>query len=281
MIILTSTDKIQVKLAATVVTNQLECYVSFKDTTSTTISIGRNISNTNNSTAVDLVDSPASSTQRVVDYLSIFNSDTTTATVTVQFDISGTPYILTVATLLKGEKLEYQEGSGFRSLNDNGAIKNGNEIGYHNLSGLNYVSIGTDVVNNNAIADTIQDITGLSFAVSSGKSYWFRFIIPYTAAVSTTGARFSLNGPATSVLNFSLFQAQASTSRFTSLSLTAYDTPTTSNVASPASLSGIGLLEGIVTFSAGGTVIGRFASEVANSAITVRAGAVAYYKQLD
>lgn len=281
MIILTSSDKLQVKLSATVATNQLECYASYRDTTTTTIVAGKKVATTNDTTDVDLLGSPSASTQRVVDYVSVYNTDTASATVTIQIDVSSTDYQLAVITLLPGEKLEYQEGVGFRSLDINGAIKTGNELGSSNLNGISYVIISNDVVNNNAVANTIQNITGLSFSVTSGKTYWFRFIIPYTSVVSSTGSRFSINGPTTSALYFSLLNPTTVTGRTTELGLTAYDTPAASNTTSPSTLSAVAIVEGIATFSANGTLIGRFASEVAGSAITVRAGAIVYYKQLN
>ena len=281
MIVLTSSDRIQVKLSATVASSQLECYASYKDTTSTTITADRSVRSTNNTTAVNLIGFPAASTQRIVDYISVYNTDTASATVTVQFDASGTAYELASIILLPGEKLEYQEGSGFRSLDVNGAIKNGTELGYSNINGLNKVSITSDVINNNAVANTIQDITGLSFSVTSGKTYWFKFIIAYTSPVATTGSRFSINGPATSALYFSLLNPSGTGTRIIEFGLTAYDTPATASAASPSTLSSLAIVEGIATFSANGTLIGRFASEVASSAITAKAGSVVYYKQLN
>jgi len=286
MIILNSTDNIQVKLSGSITTNQLECFSSYRDTTTTTITPGRNFLNTNNTTAVNLVGSPAVSTQRVVDYFSIYNADTVSATVTVQFDVSGTPYTLIVATLLTGEKLEYQEGRGFRSLSSIGGLKQGIELGYNDVSGASFAVLASDVTNSNATLNTIADVTGLSFAVTSGKTYWFRFVIPYTSAALTTGSRWSINGPAITLLyyesNYNLQYATVGTPGVLSQNygLTAYDNPAVTNASS--NLSGnLATIEGILIPSATGTLIARFASEIANSAITAKAGAVVFYKQLD
>lgn len=43
-------------------------------------------------------------------------------------------------------------------------------------------ALAADVVNNNGVANTMQDVTGLSFPVLAGQTYWFRFAINYTAA---------------------------------------------------------------------------------------------------
>ena len=124
MIILsTTTDKIQVVLGGNITTNQLQCYASYNDTTTTGITPGRNIITTNNTTAVDLVGSPSSSTQRVVGYLSVYNKDTVNSTVTINQYISSTSYPIYKTTLLPGEKLEYQQGEGFRTIGVDGSLR--------------------------------------------------------------------------------------------------------------------------------------------------------------
>ena len=197
MIILTqTTDKIQVKLSGTVSTNQLHCYSVFRDTTTTGITPSRNVVLTNNTTAVDLVGSPSSSTQRNVEYLNVYNADTSSATVTFLFNDNGTTYEINVATLLPGEKVEYQSGIGFKVLDCFGSNKI--SIEYQPIpltSGFTTVILGTDYTNSNATLNTLEDITGYSFPVTSGKTYWFRFQFLVTAALATTGHRVTINGP--------------------------------------------------------------------------------------
>lgn len=114
MIILTeTTDKIQVVLGGAVTTNQLECLACYRDITTTAYTPGRNGTLTNNTTDVDLVGSPAASTQRVVDLLSVYNDDTVSQTVTVKVDFNATEYILWKGTLVAGATLTYCEGVGW------------------------------------------------------------------------------------------------------------------------------------------------------------------------
>jgi hypothetical protein len=114
MIILASTtDNIQVVLASAVTTNQLDCTSSWRDITTTTYTPGRTVVNTNNTTDVNIVPAPASNTQRVVDFINVYNNDTATATVTIKYDVSGIKYILWKGSLLPGENVTYQEGTGF------------------------------------------------------------------------------------------------------------------------------------------------------------------------
>lgn len=175
MIILTNTtDKIQVKLSGSVTTNQLRCFASFRDTTTTSITPLRNAINTNNTTAIDLVSSPAYSTQRIVDYLSVYNSDISNQVVTIYFNDNSTLYELFVTTLSQGEKIEFQEGQGFKVLTNAGSVKTSLNQGNNTLSSsLSSVVLGSDQVNNNATANTMQDVTGLSFPVLTNKTYYF------------------------------------------------------------------------------------------------------------
>lgn len=115
MIILSqTTDKIQVVLAGAVSTNQAQCVASWRDITATpTYVAGRSLANTNSTTDVDLIASPAASTQRVIDYISVYNNDSASITVTVKYDASGTDYILWKGALTAGQRLEYENGKGW------------------------------------------------------------------------------------------------------------------------------------------------------------------------
>ncbi|QQS17909.1 hypothetical protein IPL68_04590 [Candidatus Saccharibacteria bacterium] len=132
-------------------------------------------------------------------------------------------------------------------------------------------TLGSDVTNNNATANTIADVTGLSFAVTSGKTYRFRANVAYTAAATTTGSRWSVNGPANTLLTYTSRYGITATTETVNY-LAAYDSPAASNSDSPATGGNTATIEGIVTPSANGTVIIRFASEVSSSAIVAKAG---------
>jgi hypothetical protein len=135
------------------------------------------------------------------------------------------------------------------------------------------------VTNNNGVANTIQDVTGLSFAVTSGKTYWFKFVIPFTTAASTTGSRWAINGPTNSFLCYNSEYTLTTTTSTRNAAVVAYDSPAASNASSSGS-SNIATIEGMILPTANGTVIARFASEVLSSAVTALAGAVVYYQEL-
>lgn len=274
MIVLSeTTDNLQVVLAATVTTNQLRCYSSWRDRTSTTFVAGRTVVNTNNGTDVNIVPAPTSSTQRIVDFLTVYNEDTVNATVTVKLDANGTEYIMWKGILATGEMLQYNDKGGFTVMTIGGAVKQAQLIGANNavVNALNVVVMTQDVVNNNATPNSIADVTGMTFAVSSGQTYWFEFVIPYTAAATSTGSRWAINGPAVTLLAYrSEYTLTATTTTVNSAS--AYDTPAASN-ASSLSTGNVATVWGIITPSASGNVTARFASEITASAITAKAGA--------
>lgn len=144
--------------------------------------------------------------------------------------------------------------------------------------GLSSVTITADVAMPSA-ANTLGDVTGLSFPVVAGTRYWFKFVIPYTSAATTTGSRWTLNGPAVSALTYRSEYTLTATSRTMNEGLTAYGNPAASS-ASSLTTGNLAVIEGIINPSANGNVIARGASEVLNSAITARAGATVLYRSL-
>lgn len=140
-------------------------------------------------------------------------------------------------------------------------------------STFNLIVLAADVTNNNASADTIADVTGLTFLALAGKKYYFRAIIPYTSAATTTGSRWSINGPtAPTLLNYTSNYTLTATSQTVNYA-TAYDIPAASNATS-LTAGNIAVVEGIIVPSVDGNVTVRFASEVTSSAIVAKAGAM-------
>lgn len=129
----------------------------------------------------------------------------------------------------------------------------------------------SNVINNNATANTLADVTGLSFDVVSGVTYRFKFFIVYSSALTTTGSRWCLNGPTASNLNFKSQYTLTATTFTTNHGVSAYSIPAASNASSLTS-NNFAIIEGVIKPSASGTVIARFASEIASSAVTAIAG---------
>ena len=135
----------------------------------------------------------------------------------------------------------------------------------------NLVTLSADVVNSSATANTLADVTGLSFNVTAGITYRFEAVIAYNSAATTTGSRWTINGPASpTLLSYTSSYPTSSTGQ-TNNYAAAYSIPAASN-ASSLTTGNLALLTGIIKPSASGTVVIRFASEVSNSAITAKAG---------
>ena len=149
------------------------------------------------------------------------------------------------------------------------------------INNTNTVMLSADVTNNNSTANTIADVTGLSFSVTSGNTYKFKFVIAYTSAATGTGSRWSVNGPATTFLYYYSNYSLTTTTITTNQGLSGYDVPAACNATSATTGSNIAIIEGIIKPSANGTVIARFASEVSNSAIIAKTGSYLEYKQVN
>jgi len=141
------------------------------------------------------------------------------------------------------------------------------------------IILRADVVNNNGVANTIADIPALTFLAGAGELFQFEAIIPYTSAATTTGSRWSVNGPvAPTFLHYTSKYTIDAVSETTNFA-TAYDIPAASN-ASSLTAGNIARITGFVQPSVTGMVTMRFASEVAGSAITAKVGAVLRYMRV-
>lgn len=284
MLILTqTTDSLQVRLAATVATSQAQCFASFRNTTSSAISPLRNVTNTNNTTAVTLVSSPSASEQRVVDYASVYNADTASVTATVLFNANGTLYELFVATLAPEEKLEYQEGIGFSVIAFNGGVKTATEYGVYTRSvPWTTVVLSTDYTVTSAVANTYEDVTGFTFPIATTGTYWYRISTIMAVAAANRLGSIAINGPTTSYIGQTAYIINGNNTIAYSTT-TAYNFPTTAMASATSALTRATIiLEGMLTATATGTVQVRASpsNAIANSVI-VRAGStLQYYKVL-
>jgi len=272
MLILTDTDEtIQVDLTAAITTNQLQCVASYRDTTATNITAGRQTAATNSTTAVNVVSAPAASTQRLVEYLSVYNSDTASAEVLISLYDGTALFTLFKCVLGVGERLDYQHGQGWQVFANNGAVKTSLNQGTSPVtSGENIAVLASSVVNNNAVANTMEDVTGLSFAVTSGNKYYFRFVIVYSVAATTTGARFSIYTPAATLLTYRYDIPTSATAR-TLGNYVAVDLPAATTTTS-GQITNVVTIEGFIIPSSNGTVIARHASELSATAVTTEGG---------
>lgn len=227
--------------------------------------------NSNGTTGVSLLTVPSSPIWYDVDNIVVHNADSISHTFVLAFGFFNMFRVL----LLSGERAEYNDREGWKVYDTNGAVKITQTEPRRRVAFLT-----ADVTNNNGVANTIADVTGLSFPVSAGKRYRFRFTIDYTAAAGTTGSRWSINGPAATRLAYDSEYALTTTTRTLNVSQNAYDLPAASNATTPTTAGNVAYIEGFITPSASGNVIARFASEVAASAIVAKAGSYVEYEEV-
>ncbi len=264
-------------------TANLDVHCSWVDGVSA-ITPGRTNTPISTATTTTIVGSPAASTYRTVKSMMVRNRHASTSNVVTVVHTDGTNAMeLIKVTLAAGWTLYYEEAAGFwlvDAFGRNQTASYGN-VGVATPSGMTTVLLGSDVTNNNATANTIADVTGLSFSVLNGKTYLFEFDIIFTAAATTTGSRWSINGPTTTFLNYESIYALTSTSATFNAMLQAYDNPSGANATSATTGNNWAKINGIIRPSADGTVIARFASEISSSAIVAKAGSVVRYQQVD
>lgn len=227
--------------------------------------------------------SPASSVLRTVKTLSVRNKGVATQVVTILHTDGATVVEVTEATLAPDTSLQYHESAGWWVTDTQGreAVVNFQFAGTPVVDSDTLVRLTADVTNNNAVANSIADVTSLSFPVLLSKLYRFEFNIIYTAAATATGSRWSITGPASpTYLNYTSSYALTSTTETRNALLQAYDLPAASNATSAATGNNWAYIYGVIQPSVDGTVIARFASEVASSAIVARVNSYVRFRQI-
>ena len=268
--------------ALRVVTSQaipIDVSAFFAEITSSTNAVDdqRQLTAITTATTTVVLSSPSAGVRRILRALAVHNKHaTTTQQITVQIFDGTTAFDLLDIALPPGSTLFYHGANEWSVKDDRGRVLEKTDTTQQAaVNALNLVVLGSDQTNNNATANTIQDVTGLSFPVTAGELYWFRFTIQYTAAATTTGSRWSINGPAAPTeLRYKSEYALTTTSNTVNEGVSAYDSPAASNASSAATASNVAVVEGFVRPSANGTVVARFASEIANSAIVAKAGSI-------
>lgn len=146
-----TTRKLQGLLSGSAATTNPVVVVDWVDLTTTTTTGGCTTSSLNGTTAVDIMPAPAASTQRKVNAVTLFNSDTASVTVTIRYNDNATLYTLVRITLLTGETLCYSDTAGWFTLDTSGNFKGTAAIAVHATShkhgGTDEVATATPAAN--------------------------------------------------------------------------------------------------------------------------------------
>jgi hypothetical protein len=229
-----------------------------------------------------VVESPAASVLRTLKTMSVRNRGGATQVVTVRHTDGTTSVEIIEATLAPDTSLQYHENAGWWVTDSQGraVVVNMTNAGAPVTDSDTIVRLTADVTNNNATANTIADVTGLSFPVLAAKLYWFEFHIVYTAAATSTGSRWSISGPTFTHLDYSSEYSLTTTTATRNAFLQAYDSPTGANATSAATGNNYAQIIGVIQPSSDGTVTARFASEIASSAIIAKVNSFVRYRQV-
>lgn len=279
MIYLNSSTNLEVVLDTAVASNQLTCYASWRDTQVGGLTPGFTSIDTNGATPVNLVAAPAVGYMRGIDFITIHNDDSSSAYVSISVGAR----LLYRVNLAPDENLQWTDSGGFVVISAAGTVKSSiNQIAGAADLGFNIVVLNSDVVNNNAVANTIADVTGLSFAITNNKLYHFEFYCYYTAAATTTGSRWAVNASAGTAGGLVMTSEYSLTTTTTTRNATvmAFDSPAASNATSAATNRNLATMQGMIKADADAVLIARFASEVASSAITCKAGSFVVYREI-
>ena len=282
MLLLTSTS--DVLSISTTSTSAVDVKVDAMDLNPTTEAVNGYRKNTAVVTICTTIvaQSPAVDNIRTIKTISIRNKGGQTQVIDVLHSDGTTQVEIIEATLAPGTSLQYHEAAGWWVTDTQGraVVVNMTNSGSPIVGSDTIVRLTADVTNSNATANTIQDVTGLSFAVLASKLYSFEFNIVYTAAATTTGSRWAINGPAFTYLDYSSEYSLTTTTTTRNALLQVYDSPAASNANSATTGNNYCVIKGVIQPSSDGTLIARFASEIANSAIVAKVNSFVRYRQI-
>lgn len=208
MLVLASTnDKLQIVLGGAVTTNQLQTYAAFRDITTTAYTPGQQAATSNSTTDADIVAAPGASTQRVIDYLSVYNADTVEALVTVKLDVSATETILFKDYIQPGKLAVYTDGAGWSSV---GGYKPIYRLVIHADAGANFAMTNATqaerFAGNSTRTITVADLAGYTqvrlianVMVGSASANTPKFRVKYYTTYSTTVGNYLQLGSAAQV----------------------------------------------------------------------------------
>lgn len=122
---------------------------------------------------------------------------------------------------------------------------------------------------------TPVDVTGLGFSAAANTDYDFEFFIPFQSAALTTGIVLSLGGPASPALLSWRCEVPISATSSALRYGSTYNVETVGTAVEQIGVPRLATISGVLRNGAtAGTVVARFRSEVAASAVVVKAGAV-------
>lgn len=186
MIILNSaTSKIQLGIANTVTTNDLNIVCNWVDMATQSFA-PESLTTTINGGSIDILAAPATNHQRQLKYLSVYNNDTVASIVTVSYSDNANLRSLSKVTLQTGDCLYYIDSDGFSVTDASGSIRTGYQgpqgltgsTGAQGATGSTGLTGATGPVSLGAKSNSV---TGASFS-GSPLQYQVNFVTSFSDA---------------------------------------------------------------------------------------------------
>ncbi len=183
MIILNSTtSKIQLGIANTVTTNDLNIVCNWVDMATQSFA-PESLTTTINSGSIDILAAPATNHQRQLKYLSVYNNDTVASIVTISYSDNANLRSLSKVTLQTGDCLYYIDSDGFSVTDASGSIRTGYQgpqglTGAMGIQGIQGPQGATGPVSLSAKSNSV---TGASFS-GSPLQYQVNFVTSFSDA---------------------------------------------------------------------------------------------------
>lgn len=193
MIILpTTNDVLRITLGAAHTTNPLQLVASWRDITTTTYAPGNSLGASNGTTPANIVAAPGASTQRVIDFVSVYNADTIEQTVTLtQYDGTNS-FVLWRGSLLPDERLEFVPGAGFKVFTASGIEKVLSMLSPASGLGNQWQFVWLESEETHSAGTTLTPVPGMTIDVVAGRHYLVRAWANIRTQATTTGARMRL-----------------------------------------------------------------------------------------
>lgn len=134
------------------------------------------------------------------------------------------------------------------------------DVNWVRASVPNRVYLPADVAN--SAADTLANVTALSFPMLSGKRYKFRAFVVYSADATTSGSRWTVNcATAPTTIFYQSEYSLTTTTTTINTGLGARQLPAAANVTSAATTGNIAIIEGIIVPAASESLFVQSAAE--------------------
>jgi len=164
MIIDSTTDSINVFLSGNVVTSQLDIMSSYNTITTTTLTPGKIQATTNNLVPVTILPSPSASQQNQLRFCSIYNNDTTNATVVVEYSGNTGRSIIFLSSIDAGDSVQFTHDKGWRTFGSQGQER---VLGMNDAPGELRLPPALKPVN---VTDTLTVVSGTDYGLYLGKA---------------------------------------------------------------------------------------------------------------